>query len=221
MKGMPIAEFAKDKDGQVRDIIMIVDEAILNECGEPRQMVWFADVTTETRPMMISNWTVPEASGNFCDRGGRFGTALGVALVEHPARVALVAHGPDQTRVPEPGEVHRDVVLLLAERGRHLADAHRAVGEHPHDRRAGAIAEKRGGGNGVADVRRRQVQPGFRRKGGADGCRSIAASLCRDLGRLSGTGHGGGNRCAGSGRGSGAGSRGSVGHLSRNCVSPG
>jgi len=51
MKDMPIAEFAKDKDGKTRDIVMIVDEAILNECGEPRQMVWFADVTTETRPM--------------------------------------------------------------------------------------------------------------------------------------------------------------------------
>jgi hypothetical protein len=74
MKGMPIAEFARDKDGQTRDIVMIVDEAILNECNEPRQMVWFADVTTETRPMMISSWTVPEASGNFCERGGRFGS---------------------------------------------------------------------------------------------------------------------------------------------------
>ena len=74
MKDMPIAEFAKDKDGQISDIVMIVDEAIVNECTEPRQMVWFADVTTETRPMMISSWTVPEASGNFCDRGGRFGS---------------------------------------------------------------------------------------------------------------------------------------------------
>jgi hypothetical protein len=74
MKGMPIAEFAHDKDGQKRDIVMIVDEAILNECNEPRQMVWFADVTTETRPMMISSWTVPEASGSFCERGGRFGS---------------------------------------------------------------------------------------------------------------------------------------------------
>jgi hypothetical protein len=73
MKGMPIAEFGRDKDGQTRDIVMIVDEAIQNECGEPRQMVWFADVTTETRPMMMSSFTVPEASGNFCERGGRFG----------------------------------------------------------------------------------------------------------------------------------------------------
>ena len=65
MLGMPIAEFAKDKDGKNRDIVMIVDEAILNECNEPRQMVWFADVTVENRPMMISSYTVPEASGSF------------------------------------------------------------------------------------------------------------------------------------------------------------
>ena len=74
MLDMPIAEFAKDKDGKTRDIVMIVDEAILNECAEPRQMVWFADVTVENRPMMISSYTVPEASGNFCQRGGRFGS---------------------------------------------------------------------------------------------------------------------------------------------------
>jgi hypothetical protein len=73
MLGMPIAEFAKDKVGSTRDIVMIVDEAILNECGEARQMVWFADVTIESRPMVISNYTVPEASGSFCERGGRFG----------------------------------------------------------------------------------------------------------------------------------------------------
>src|ERR1700736_4941011 len=73
MRQMPIAEFAHDKDGNTRDIVMIVDEAILNECSEPRQMVWFADVTVENRPMMISSFTVPESSGSFCERGGRFG----------------------------------------------------------------------------------------------------------------------------------------------------
>jgi hypothetical protein len=36
--------------------------------------VWFADVTIEQRPTIISSWTVPEASGNFCSRGGRFGS---------------------------------------------------------------------------------------------------------------------------------------------------
>src|SRR5262252_9209914 len=69
---MPIAEFAKDKN-PVRDIVMIVDEEILNECQEPRQMVWFVDVTIETHPMVVSSYTASEASGHFCERGGRFG----------------------------------------------------------------------------------------------------------------------------------------------------
>ena len=71
--GVPVAEFAKDKDGKVRDFVMIVNEQILNECLEPRQMVFFMDVTIEQRPMVVSNFNVPEASGNFCGRGGRFG----------------------------------------------------------------------------------------------------------------------------------------------------
>jgi hypothetical protein len=70
---MHLAEFANDKDGKIRDIVMIVDEQILNECQEARQMVWFVDATVETRPMVISNFNVPEASGRFCSRGGRFG----------------------------------------------------------------------------------------------------------------------------------------------------
>jgi hypothetical protein len=71
---MPIAEFGRNKEGQTRDIVMIVDEQIANECQEPRQLVWFADVTIETHPTIISTWTVPEAGGHFCDRGGRFGS---------------------------------------------------------------------------------------------------------------------------------------------------
>ena len=73
MPKMPIAEFAHDKNA-TRDIVMIVDEEIVNECQEPRQMVWFADVTVEAKPVMISSYTVPEESGHFCERGGRFGS---------------------------------------------------------------------------------------------------------------------------------------------------
>jgi len=73
MLQMPIAEFAKDKDGATRDIVMIVNEQIRLECEEARQIVWFADVTLEKTPTMISTFQVPEASGHFCDRGGRFG----------------------------------------------------------------------------------------------------------------------------------------------------
>jgi len=74
MPKMPIPEFAKDSVGAERDIVMVVDEQIRNECEEPQQMAWFVDVTIEAHPMVISNFQVPEASGDFCSRGGRFGT---------------------------------------------------------------------------------------------------------------------------------------------------
>ena len=66
--------YAKDKQGATRDIVMIVDEQIANECNEPRQMVWFVDGRIENKPMVVSNFQVPEATGNFCARGGRFGS---------------------------------------------------------------------------------------------------------------------------------------------------
>jgi hypothetical protein len=70
--GMDLPEFARDGQGARRDFVLIVNEALASGCGETRQMVWLAEVTAEARPMTISGWTVPEASGNFCGRG-RFG----------------------------------------------------------------------------------------------------------------------------------------------------
>jgi hypothetical protein len=71
---MNVAEFARDGQGTTRDFVAAVDESLVNECQEARQMLWIADITTEARPFGVSSFTVPEASGNFCARGGRFGT---------------------------------------------------------------------------------------------------------------------------------------------------
>jgi hypothetical protein len=73
---MKVTEFAKDLAGGTRDIIMIVNESLANECEarETRQMVFFVDATVEARPTVVSNFNVPEASGSFCSRGGRFGS---------------------------------------------------------------------------------------------------------------------------------------------------
>jgi hypothetical protein len=71
---MDIAEFARDKEGSTRDFIAVVDESLVNECQEARQMLWIADITVESRPFGVASFTVPEASGDFCSRGGRFGT---------------------------------------------------------------------------------------------------------------------------------------------------
>jgi hypothetical protein len=56
-----------------RSFIAVVGETTSNECFENRQFVRMVDVTIESRPFGVASWTVPEASGNFCGRGGRFG----------------------------------------------------------------------------------------------------------------------------------------------------
>jgi hypothetical protein len=71
--GMDLPEFARDKGGGKRDFVFIVNESLVNECLEPRQMVFIADVTDERRPVGIATFNVPEAAGSFCSRGGRFG----------------------------------------------------------------------------------------------------------------------------------------------------
>jgi hypothetical protein len=72
--GVEIPEYSKNLLGKKRDFIVITDESIQKECLEGRQQIWFVDITTETKPFGVANYTVPEASGNFCTRGGRFGT---------------------------------------------------------------------------------------------------------------------------------------------------
>lgn len=73
VQGIPIPEFAKNQRGKTGDFVILVNESTQNECREHRQMVFLVDVTTEDKPFPVSNFQVPEASGNFCTRGGRFG----------------------------------------------------------------------------------------------------------------------------------------------------
>jgi hypothetical protein len=72
--GLEVREFAKNQSGGTRDLMVVTPESLANECREPRQMARIVDITTESRPFGVATWTVPEASGNFCTRGGRFGT---------------------------------------------------------------------------------------------------------------------------------------------------
>jgi hypothetical protein len=73
VRGLEVAEFAQDREGRRRDVLVISNESLVNECAEARQMVWLVDVTNEATPFGLSSYTVREAEGNFCARGGRFG----------------------------------------------------------------------------------------------------------------------------------------------------
>ncbi len=72
--GVPVAEDADFGLGKTRDIVVIVNESTDNEClEEAHQRMFIADITDETTPQIISNYSVPESEGEFCQRGGRFG----------------------------------------------------------------------------------------------------------------------------------------------------
>ena len=72
--GIEVPEFADNSEGRTRDMLLVVGESLRNECLENRQMMYMVDITDETRPWPVGNFQVPEESGNFCERGGRFGT---------------------------------------------------------------------------------------------------------------------------------------------------
>ncbi|HTD91404.1 MAG TPA: hypothetical protein VK663_12125 [Burkholderiales bacterium] len=57
-----------------RDFLVVVNESTQNDCHEDYHMMFMVDITDETRPYNVSNFHVPEKSGNFCARGGRFGS---------------------------------------------------------------------------------------------------------------------------------------------------
>jgi hypothetical protein len=73
MLGMKIGDWQVNSKGQTRDFVLLVSEAIANECQEFRQASFLVDITTETRPFSVSTFQVPESKGGFCRRGGRFG----------------------------------------------------------------------------------------------------------------------------------------------------
>jgi hypothetical protein len=71
--GVPIADWALNSNDRVRDFVVLVSEAIANECRESRHATFMVDITTETRPFSVATFQVPQSKGNFCRRGGRFG----------------------------------------------------------------------------------------------------------------------------------------------------
>lgn len=71
---MNLARAAANGRGGVRDFVVVTGESLAEGCREPRQKAWFVDVSAESRPVAVANWTVDDPNGDFCRRRGRFGT---------------------------------------------------------------------------------------------------------------------------------------------------
>ena len=71
--GVEIADYAGNRDHATRDFLFVVSESVANACRETRHVTLMLDITDEARPLPIGTFQVPESSGGFCGRGGRFG----------------------------------------------------------------------------------------------------------------------------------------------------
>src|SRR5713101_5200115 len=80
---LPIADWARNAGGAVRDFVVVTSEAGGAFCQQQiRHVTFIVDVTAqrtaedpsrESRPQSVATFQVAASSGDFCERGGRFG----------------------------------------------------------------------------------------------------------------------------------------------------
>lgn len=76
LPGLVNPELAVDKltdQEKYRDYALVIGEAGGNGCNRQRQFTQMWDVTQDFKGWVVSAYQVPEASGDFCSKGGRFG----------------------------------------------------------------------------------------------------------------------------------------------------
>jgi LVIVD repeat len=71
--GVAIEDYADNRDGRTRDLLLTVSEASGFRCQGDRDVMFVLDITEEDKPLPIATFQVPEEPGDFCHRGGRFG----------------------------------------------------------------------------------------------------------------------------------------------------
>jgi hypothetical protein len=57
--------------GDIRDFLVISEEAFASSCRELRRQIYIVDATVETKSVPIATFKIPD--NDFCSRGGRFG----------------------------------------------------------------------------------------------------------------------------------------------------
>jgi hypothetical protein len=54
-----------------RKLLIVAEESVRNGCADGYKMVWVVDIRDESKPVAIASFPIP--TGNFSERGGRFG----------------------------------------------------------------------------------------------------------------------------------------------------
>ena len=67
-----------------RDFAILVSEAGGFKCSNERDITFIYEITNPAKPVAASTYQVPAASGNFCEKGGRFGPHSGQDRYDGP-----------------------------------------------------------------------------------------------------------------------------------------
>jgi hypothetical protein len=92
--GVPIPEFQNFSKMKTRDLLIVTSEADTSAgCEQSPHMAFILDITNEATPWPISTLRVPEMPGDFCNKGGPFGSH-GIAESLYPkyyGKLAIIA----------------------------------------------------------------------------------------------------------------------------------
>lgn len=69
-RSMKVSGFSRGQ-GDVRDFLVVSEEAFAPNCQELRRQIHIVDASVETNPVPVATFKIPD--GDFCSRGGRFG----------------------------------------------------------------------------------------------------------------------------------------------------
>jgi hypothetical protein len=118
--GMKIADWQVNSKGQTRDFVVLVSEAIANECQESRHASFMVDITTETRPFSVATFQVPESKGALLQPGW----PLRAALEQRVVRADLLPQAGVPRLLQRRRARRRHPRSVLAARGRLLHPGH-------------------------------------------------------------------------------------------------
>jgi len=69
---VPLTDRVPDSHGGTKDYVMVLDEAIADNCADQVKYVWSVDIRDKTKPVTVATFPTPTEQ-DYCRLGGHFG----------------------------------------------------------------------------------------------------------------------------------------------------
>ena len=69
---VPLTDRVPDSHGGTKDYVMVLDEAIADNCADQVKYIWSVDIRDKTKPVTVATFPTPTEQ-DYCSLGGHFG----------------------------------------------------------------------------------------------------------------------------------------------------